>query len=97
MIELKGRSIVKEVEPVIGSTILELAREHKVDWGFNCTRGTCARCRCHVSEGMEHLTEPAEIELVRLEPEEIEEGFRLSCQAKVLSAGMVKVRHRPYF
>jgi ferredoxin, 2Fe-2S len=97
MLELKGRTIIKEVESEIGLSILKHAEKHKVDWGFSCTRGICARCRCHVSEGMEHLTEPNEAENLRLEPEEIEEGFRLGCQAKIVSSGTIKVKLKTYF
>lgn len=97
MIELRGRTVQKEVEPVIGETILKLALKNKVDWSSNCKRGTCARCRCYVSEGMEHLTEPNDAEWIRLEPEELEEGYRLACQAKVQSAGRVKIKLKTYF
>jgi len=97
MLELKGRTISKEVEPEIGLSILKHTDKHKVDWGFSCTRGVCARCRCHVSEGAEHLNEPTGAEILRLELEEIEEGFRLGCQAVVASEGPIKVKLQTYF
>lgn len=97
MLELKGRTILKEVEPEVGVSILKHAEKNKVDWGFSCTRGICARCRCHVSEGMEHLTEPNKAENLRLEPEEIAEGYRLGCQATVASSGTIKVKLKTYF
>lgn len=97
MIELKGRQTQKKVEAEKGLTILDLALKHNVDWGFSCTRGTCARCRCLVTEGMEFLASPTDEELDRLEPEEIEQGFRLGCQAIVKQPGQVAVVHRPYF
>lgn len=97
MIELKARKIQKTVETETRLTILDLAMKHEVDWGFSCTRGTCARCRCFVSSGMEHLSEPSEAEEIRLEPEELEQGFRLACQAVVKTAGSLSVTHKPYF
>lgn len=97
MIELKGRKVQKQVEFEKGLSILDLAIKHDVDWGFSCTRGTCARCRCHISEGMEYLKEPTEEELDRLEPDEIEKGYRLGCQAIIKQAGRVTVVHKPYF
>lgn len=97
MIELKGRNIQKTVQTEPGMTILKLAIHHKIDWGYNCTRGTCARCRCLVSEGMEFLSEPNDAEQDRLEPEEIEQGYRLGCQARIERDGVIKVAHRPYF
>lgn len=97
MITLKGRTVSKTIEPEIGKTILELALKHKVDWGFNCTRGTCARCRCLVSEGMENLTTPSDAEMKRMEPEEFDEGYRLGCQARIATAGPIAVKLKTYF
>jgi 2Fe-2S ferredoxin len=96
-IELAGRTIRRTVKPVIGASILQLAEQHKVDWNSNCRRGTCARCRSKVLEGMEHLSEPNEAEIARLEPEELEQGYRLGCQVKIVSRGKVVVKHAPYF
>lgn len=97
IIQLSGRTKERWVKPVIGATILQLADQNKVDWYSNCRRGTCARCRSKVIEGMEYLSPPNEAETARLEPEEIEQGYRLGCQAKVEKIGPVKVRHAPYF
>jgi len=97
MITIKGRKNQQQIEPETGLTLLDLAMKHKVEWAFSCTRGTCARCRCLVTEGMEWLNEPTDAELDRLEPEEIEEGFRLACQATVKREGTISVTHRPYF
>jgi 2Fe-2S ferredoxin len=97
MIELTGRNGTKTVENEKGKTILDLALKHGVDWGFSCTRGTCARCRCLVSEGLDQLAKPTDEELDRLEAEEIEEGFRLGCQAIVKGDGRIVAANKPYF
>lgn len=97
MIELIGRSKRKTVEAVTGMSILELALKADVDWGFSCTRGTCSRCRCYVASGMEHLHEPTKAEQVGLDEEELEQGYRLGCQAKVKSDGPISVQNKPYF
>ncbi|RJE90030.1 (2Fe-2S)-binding protein [Paenibacillus sp. 1011MAR3C5] len=98
MIELKGRTITATVESEAGLTILDHAIKHKVDWSFSCTRGTCARCRCLVSEGKEFLEEITDQEWDRLEPEEFEEGFRLGCQAVVKEdAGRIVAANKTYF
>jgi 2Fe-2S ferredoxin len=97
MILIKGRKVHKEVPFERKMTLLDLALKHDVDWGFSCTRGTCARCRCLVTEGRQHLNEPTEAEEDRLEPEELEAGFRLGCQASVKEEGPVTVVHKPYF
>jgi 2Fe-2S ferredoxin len=97
VLELKGRKVQKTIEPETGLTILDHALKAEVDWGFSCTRGTCARCRCLVTEGRELLAPPTEEEELRLEPEELERGFRLGCQAKVKRTGAIVVLHKPYF
>ena len=94
---LIGRTIEKRVDPVVGLTLLQHATNNKVDWQHMCTRGTCARCRCLVEEGLEHLNEPTKAEHRRLEPEEFEEGFRLACQAVVESEGLIAARNKTYF
>lgn len=94
---LKGRTIQKNVVPVTDMTILETALKHKVDWNSLCKKGTCARCRCHVEAGMPFLSEPNDAEKWRLTKEEIEAGFRLGCQTKVVKIGKITVKHHPYF
>ncbi|UNK21324.1 (2Fe-2S)-binding protein [Paenibacillus sp. N3/727] len=97
MVELKGRNIQRFVAPVIGLTVLDLAEKNEVDWNSFCKRGTCARCRCHVSEGLEYLSPPNEAEKKRLDPEEIDEGYRLGCQTKLERIGAISIKHAPYF
>jgi 2Fe-2S ferredoxin len=97
MIELIARLRSKTVEAEASFSILDLAIKHEIPWLFNCTHGTCARCRCLVSEGLDLLNEPTEAELDRLEPEEFKKGYRLACQTKVLLQGHVKVTNVPYF
>lgn len=97
LITLRGRSVQREVKTVLGTTLLKLAEQHEVDWSSNCRRGTCARCRCLVTEGMEFLSEPNPAEIARLEPEELAQGFRLGCQATIVKDGECKVEHAPYF
>jgi 2Fe-2S ferredoxin len=97
MLDLKGRSIQKTVQAEEGLSILDHALKHDVDWGFSCTEGRCARCRCYIEEGKEFMSEPNDIEMDRLEPDEIEQGYRLGCQAEIKSQGSVKVLNKPYF
>lgn len=97
MLELKGRTIQKRVPAKIGQTLLDHALEHGIDWGFSCTRGTCARCRCLVREGMEHLHDITDAEWDRLSDDELDEGYRLGCQAMVRTEGEVKAENKPYF
>src|SRR6266850_17152 len=51
-------------------------------------RGTCGKCRVQVIEGSTPIT-PADVQ--HLSPEEISEGWRLSCQAEVRDEMVVQV------
>lgn len=97
VLNLKGRSVQKTVQIEVGYTLLDMAMKHSVDWGFSCSRGTCARCRCQIEQGSELLSEPNDAEKDRLEPDEIEQGFRLGCQAKIKFEGQIKATNKPYF
>jgi 2Fe-2S ferredoxin len=97
MLELKNAQVKKIITPEIGWTVLDLALKHEVQWGFSCTRGTCARCRCLVTNGQEYLEEPTEAEINRLEPDELAQGYRLACQCEIQKAGDIQVTHKPYF
>jgi 2Fe-2S ferredoxin len=97
MLELKTRSAHQTIKPEKGHTLLEMALKADVAWGFSCTRGTCARCRCFVASGREFLEGPTDAEEGRLEPEELEQGYRLACQCVIKEAGSIAVTHKPYF
>lgn len=97
LVLLRGRNTEQDVAPVVGMTILELAERNEVEWNSFCKRGTCARCRCYVSEGMEYMSAANEAEENRLDPEEIDDGYRLGCQTKFERIGVVSIKHAPYF
>lgn len=97
MITVKGKTRVATVEPKVGRTLLEHALSANVDFAFNCSRGTCARCRCLVEEGADLLSEVGDTEWDRLEPDEFDAGYRLGCQAVVAKEGVVRAVNRPYF
>ncbi|MCM3747391.1 (2Fe-2S)-binding protein [Paenibacillus pasadenensis] len=98
MIILQGRTKRTVTEAAEGKTLLQLALKAKAEWGSSCQRGTCARCRCLIVDGMEHLEPVTDAEWDRLEPEELEQGYRLSCQAVIRSDhANVEVKHKPYF
>ncbi|CAI6058219.1 2Fe-2S iron-sulfur cluster-binding protein [Cohnella sp. JJ-181] len=97
MLKLKGRTVESEAAPRVGATLLELALGAGVDWQFNCSRGTCARCRCLITAGGEHLEESTDAEWDRLGPEELDAGYRLGCQARIATAGTISAINRTYF
>jgi len=97
MITLTGRTLTKTVESSVGQSLLNLAKASGVDWQYNCSRGTCARCRCYVEEGGEYLAESTDAEWDRLGPDELDAGFRLGCQAVVEREGKIVAKNKTYF
>jgi ferredoxin, 2Fe-2S len=97
MLDLRGRSVRKSVEGKLGRSLLDIALKNKIDWGNSCTRGTCARCRCFIHVGGELLSPPNEAEYDRLGEDEIAEGYRLGCQAKVIAEGDIQAVNKTYF
>lgn len=97
MLTLTGRTVTRVVESQVGLSLLQHALLASIDWQFNCSRGTCAKCRCIIIEGAELLSEPGDAEWDRLGPDELEAGYRLGCQTIVVDAGEVKAANRTYF
>lgn len=97
LLELRGRTTTKTIEPRVGLSLLELAMAANIDFGFSCTRGTCARCRALIIEGREHLKPATDAEIDRLGEDEIEEGYRLACQAVIKEIGTIRARNKTYF
>ncbi len=59
------------------TSILDAARANGIDVPFACKAGVCATCRAHLSSG--------EVTMARnhsLDPDELERGFILTCQAR---------------
>jgi 2Fe-2S ferredoxin len=96
MLHLKNAQTHKTIAIQPSWTILDLALKHEMEWGFSCTRGTCARCRCFVEAGTEVLAEPTDAEYARLDDQELEQGYRLACQCAIKHDGEVTVRYEPY-
>ncbi|MCE5169575.1 (2Fe-2S)-binding protein [Paenibacillus profundus] len=96
-ITLTARTGEATVTVPLGTTLLDAAVQADVGWNYACTRGTCARCRCVVEEGREHLSEVTDAEWDRMEEEEFAEGYRLACQAVIETDGVIRAAHKPYF
>jgi 2Fe-2S ferredoxin len=94
---IKGRTKRATLDIQIGKTILDHAMLHNIDFDFSCKRGTCARCRCFVQEGIDLLSKPTDLELDCLDEEEIQTGYRLGCQAKVMNVGNINAINKTYF
>lgn len=77
-------------------TLVNIARQHRIKWGYLCERGLCAQCRTKVVEGRECLNDITREEKLRLKKSEREEGYRLGCQIRLVQPGRVHLLHRPY-
>jgi len=71
-----------------GERLLDCAREMEIPISQVCGGdGACGTCRVEVMEGWDHLTPQNPEELYK----ELEEPFRLSCQARLVNDVIVKV------
>ena len=78
----------KAAEVAAGRTLLSAALEMEIPISHVCGGdGACGTCRVEVIEGWQHLTPPTPDETYK----ELEEPYRLSCQAKVIGDVQVKV------
>jgi ring-1,2-phenylacetyl-CoA epoxidase subunit PaaE len=82
-VKLDG-TVLKMEMSYYGNTILDEAMESGADLPYSCKGGMCSTCRARVVEG--------EVEMdvnYSLEPEEIQAGYVLTCQARPLSENVV--------
>ena len=80
----------KIVEVTPEQTLLAAAHGSEINITATCGgRGRCNTCRIQVIEGS--FTSPTEQELKVLGEKGLHQGFRLSCQAKALSDGVVRI------
>lgn len=77
-IEQKQRYFKFEISP--GQSILDAALERSVELDYKCRKGTCGKCTLRIVSGQNHLSEPNQAELNKLE-NQLSSGFRLACQA----------------
>lgn len=72
---LNGRVTTVSVEP--GQTVLDAIRARRPDVPYSCTVGACSTCRARVTSGAVDMQV-----CYGLEPEEVEAGYVLTCQAR---------------
>lgn len=75
-ITLDGRTSSVKTPVRSNETILNAALRTRPDVPFACTGGVCGTCRAKVTSGSVHMTEN-----YALEPDELEAGYVLTCQA----------------
>jgi ferredoxin len=77
-VELKASGESFEIEP--DEIILDAAQRAGIVLAFSCQSGTCRSCMTQVLSGIvEH--DPEYIDDLHIDPDEIEDGYRLLCSA----------------
>lgn len=84
----ESKTIVKAKN---GNNLLTVLQKNKLIGDFPCSgNGTCGKCRVKVISG---ATEVTEADKVNLTPDEIAEGYRISCRLKVSSQMEISVQN----
>lgn len=68
--------------------MLDAALNREVELDYSCREGMCDSCMVRILAGVENLSDPTQEEVDMLD-EDIQKGFRLSCQVRV--KGPVKI------
>jgi len=86
----------KRIEAAKGETLLEAASNAGVNINSICGgEGLCGKCRVIVQEGGKNLSLPTEAEKRALSKEDLKNGFRLACQAKIKREGLIVIEVPP--
>lgn len=75
IVHLNGKRMDFEVEA--GKTVLDTLVKHKVDVPYSCTAGACSTCMAKIVNGEGKMDA-----CFSLDPEEITEGYVLTCQLR---------------
>ena len=80
-----------------GTYLIDAAKRLGAPLGTGCTRGKghCTSCLLHVLTGADLLSTPGTVEHSALGTDQLSQGFRLACQAKIEGSGEVAVRSVP--
>lgn len=95
-LKLSTRKGVYQLEIELDKTIVSIAKELQITWGYACERGNCAQCRTKVLKGADLLNEVTPEEKRRLRKAERAEGYRLGCQIQIKQPGEIELAHSPY-
>ncbi len=82
----------RRLEVPVGSKIIDAVRLASIDIQAPCgDLGLCGRCRAVFTKGGDLVEPPTGAELSLLTPEELEAGYRLTCQCTVAKPGRIVV------
>jgi len=86
----------RRIEASVGETLLEAAGNAGVNISSICGgEGLCGKCRVIVRDGKQNLSSPTEMEKRALSREDLTNGFRLACQARVKKKGKIVIEVPP--
>jgi len=88
IIRLEG----KDLEAKVGDTLLSSIVDKGIFLSAPCGgRGSCGKCRVIVNQGKDLLSPLSNLERLAFYEEEIKEGYRLSCLAKIEKEGLIEL------
>ena len=86
----------REVKIAIGRTLLDAVTLARLQVSNVCAgRGVCGKCRVEVLSGAGHVSTVVGLERMSLSEVDIAQGFRISCCAKIVSAGTIALNVPP--
>lgn len=87
---------IKNVKIKEGQTILRAAKQGRVALRHKCGgQASCTTCKVLIQD-QTGISDPLDIEIMRLGEENIDKGMRLSCQTKVLRSAKAEIPEDPY-
>lgn len=84
---LEGEQFELEINE--GENMLDAALDRDVELDYSCRNGSCDSCLVRILAGINNVSPPTQAEIDMIGEEEIQKGFRLSCQVRV--NGPVKI------
>lgn len=86
----------KTVDIKEGHTILRAAKQGRIPLRHKCGgKASCTTCKVIIHD-QAGVSEPRDIEIMRLGEDNIEKGMRLSCQTKVIKSVLAHIPEDPY-
>ena len=86
----------RETKVTVGRTLLEAVLSARLQVSNVCAgRGVCGKCRVEVVSGSNNISPVADLERMSLSEDDIAQGFRIACCAKITHAGTITVNVPP--
>ena len=86
----------KRIEAAEGETLLEAANNAGINIRSICGgEGLCGKCKVIVRDGKQNLSSPTRMERKALSKEDLSNGFRLACQARIEKKGRIIIEVPP--